>query len=105
MESAQAIASHRSVLISKLYMISFCDWKILTGIGCMGPGLGNMDGRNGNYTVHLFPAGYFLKRNPFSSSHLFLVLISKSNLFASFILKHFCTITLGGKSSIDASIC
>lgn len=46
------------ILVSQL--ISFFQIEMLSGSWCLGIGLGNLDGWDGDYTIHVLPAGFLL---------------------------------------------
>lgn len=57
---SQKTLVHNMIIFSWFF---YAHPRIILGAWCLGFGLGNLDGRNGDYPVHLLPAGSSSKLN------------------------------------------
>ena len=46
----------------------FC-WEFCLGAWCLGSGLGNLDGWDGDYTIHIFSAGFSSRSKKLGCCH------------------------------------
>lgn len=75
---------------------------MLTGTWCMGIGLGNLDGWDGDHTIHVLPAGVFCC---FRSFNLCVNILLFGMIIFFWLISSILLLSLGWKSSIVTGFC